>query len=72
VELETEALRLKACILYAQKQPFRSRKIVQFRVSCSQAPPDDVDVAVGAGVGGEDVVVRDDDDLLGVPHLPRS
>ena len=31
--------------------------------------PDDIDIAVGALVAGEDVVVRDDDDLLAVPHL---
>jgi hypothetical protein len=29
--------------------------------------PEDVDVAVGAVVAGEDVVVRDDDELLAVP-----
>ena len=34
--------------------------------------PQDVDVAVGARVGGEDVVVWDDDDALFVPHLDGS
>ena len=31
--------------------------------------PEDIDIAVGALVAGEDVVVRDDDDLLAVPDL---
>ncbi len=38
------------------------------RGKASQAP-EDVDVAVGAGVRREDVVVRDDNHLLWVPDL---
>lgn len=34
--------------------------------------PQDVHVAVGTGVSGEDVVVRDDDHALTVPHLLTS
>ena len=31
--------------------------------------PEDINIAVGPLVAGEDVVVRDDDDLLAVPDL---
>ena len=38
------------------------------KTRCVQAP-EDVDIAVSARVGGEDVVIWDDDHTLRIPHL---
>jgi len=34
--------------------------------------PEDVNITVGARVRGEDIMIRDDDDTLTIPHLQMS